>query len=390
MRPNLSNGMITNSCSGIVRPAFSPNLNQYDAPVTDWRTGETWFTNVRPPHPKIAVIELSTKAVKLLVNKNPDNTCHNIFSFNDFYRETAKTETGMLLDFRNTMDESGFVERVLPTICQYAHTAQRQFQVDMIYAIATAAYRTASNQKRILRLIKAEAGLNVRILSKNEEANASLHAYIFSCSQREKLLASHHHILIDQGGGSTEISLFNNKELVNSCSLETGTTLLKTLLFRKLSEELETGINRISDIAVLKTQKELASFDDGSESLENAFCIGLGTAITHATGAPNNRTQHEKVLTIAKLVAKRETLLAELCQSFNTVADIKNTLTHENNYHKDKIDRMLVTCLGIPVIISIMEHFKIQQLTVSGTSLFYGAFYEQFFQLHSSNNSLHN
>ena len=218
-----------------IMPTTSPNLNQYDVENTNPCDCETWLTSKGKLFPKCAVIELSTKAVKLLVNKNPDNTCHNIFSFYDFYRETTKTETGMLLDFRNTMDESGFVERVLPTICQYAHTAQRQFQVDMIYTIATAAYRTASNQKRILRLIKAEAGLNVRILSKNEEANASLHAYIFSCSQREKLLASHHHILIDQGGGSTEISLFNNKELVNSCSLETGTTLLKTLLFRKLS-----------------------------------------------------------------------------------------------------------------------------------------------------------
>lgn len=379
MRPNLANNIFPNG--NIVLPPHSLNLNQYDAPATNRCAGETWLTNARLIHPKIAVIELSTKAVKLLVNTNPDNSKRNIFSFNDFYRETAKTETGMLLDFHNTMDESGFEERVLPTICQYAQMAKTQFHVDVIYTIATAAYRTATNHNAIMKLIKKHAGINVRILAKKEEANASLHAYIFSCSKRESLLSHNHHILIDQGGGSTEISLFKNKELVNSCSLETGTTLLKTLLFRKLSEDTRNGIDRISEIAVLKTQKELAAFGCANNSINNAFCIGLGTAITFATGAPNSRTQHEKVLTIDKLIAKRESLMAELCQRFNTVADIKNTLTRENNYHKDKIDKMLVTCLGIPVIIAIMEHFNIQQLTVSGTSLFYGVFYEQFFHL---------
>ena len=39
--------------------------------------------------------------------------------------------------------------------------------------------------------------------------------------------------MIDQGGGSTEISLFRGNELIDTYSLNLGTTVLKTIVFKE-------------------------------------------------------------------------------------------------------------------------------------------------------------
>ena len=64
------------------------NMNRRDITDKDvqLRQIETHLTNVIPPH-KIAVIELSTKAVKLLIGKDPDMIKSNPFDFKMFYRE---------------------------------------------------------------------------------------------------------------------------------------------------------------------------------------------------------------------------------------------------------------------------------------------------------------
>lgn len=50
----------------------------------------------------------------------------------------------------------------------------KQEQVDVVYSVATAAYRTAKNRDEIISFVKERTGINVRILSKKEESMATL------------------------------------------------------------------------------------------------------------------------------------------------------------------------------------------------------------------------
>ncbi|MFR0764212.1 MAG: hypothetical protein ACLSHL_09675 [Alistipes communis] len=45
--------------------------------------------------------------------------------------------------------------------------------VDVVYTVATAAYRTAKNRDEVIECIRREAGINVCILSKKEESVAT-------------------------------------------------------------------------------------------------------------------------------------------------------------------------------------------------------------------------
>ena len=191
-----------------------------------------------PNKHKYAVIELSTKAVKLLFSKNNTQLLSDGFSFDLFYREGRKTETGKGLNDKNNMDMLFFNNRVIPVIQEMIRKAE-QNDIEIIYSVATAAYRTALNRKEIIKTIKNQCGLNVKILSKEEESIATITAFLFSKPSHlsDQFLLANNILMIDQGGGSTEITLYDkNSNLKGNYSLNLGTTVMKTILFREATE----------------------------------------------------------------------------------------------------------------------------------------------------------
>ena len=84
-------------------------------------------------------------------------------------------------------------------------------------ACSTSAMREAKNSGDITQKILAETGINIEIISGQEEAELILNAHQDFLKPKEITL------LVDVGGGSTEITLMNGKTKVVSKSFELGT-----------------------------------------------------------------------------------------------------------------------------------------------------------------------
>lgn len=349
---------------------------------------KTILKNLRLSSTKIAVLELSTKAVKLLISDDETKK----FDFDNFsphkggFRDAKKTETGNGLDKDNYMNMDYFKTRVLPVIKRYAEKAKNQFKVKYIYCVATAAIRSAKNKDDILKLIKKECDINCRILSKEEEASMSAKAFYNSGdyqpkgteilkNQKEKLIA-----FIDQGGGSTEITIFNdlNKNEIYSKSLNLGTTALKNSLYLNsnmnttLEEAFKLTDNEIDkqlNIAFQEIKKEI-----GISSLD--ACIGVGTAITKASNRKGNKRQHCYTMTIKKLEEVLNIRKQEIINEYKTVGALLESLKTNTISKKDHLDSYLTIVLGLKAYIDILERYNLNELTVSGTGLWYGVFYE--------------
>jgi exopolyphosphatase/guanosine-5'-triphosphate,3'-diphosphate pyrophosphatase len=91
-------------------------------------------------------------------------------------------------------------------------------QVDFMTACATSAMRDASNGPEIIERIKNETGVNIHIISGDTEAE-----YIYGTRLMERNIPAKSFLYIDVGGGSTEITLFENGELVYKSSHNIGT-----------------------------------------------------------------------------------------------------------------------------------------------------------------------
>lgn len=362
------------------------NMNRRDITdkEEDLRRIETVLRPTAQPQ-KIAVLELSTKAVKLLIGKEPEVIKQNIqtarFDFNCFFREASKTDTGRGLDSDNRMDMDYFRNRVLPTIISYRRLAM-EHGVDRLYTVATAAYRTANNRDEILACIRDEANVNVRILKKEEEALATIFAFFFSTKNKEELRSSDYQMIIDQGGGSTEVSLFkDNNRSIKAYSMNLGTEVLRTILFRESNEHttLRQALANADKLIRDRLDTLYKNISDGFPVNGNIACIAVGTAITKATGKKGNPKQHDTVLTIEDLQDKVKSLDDMLKSRYVYARELFYAVNQENHYnkHRDELDGQIVMRLGLPMFIAIMKRLGIPKLTVSGTGLWYGIYFQQ-------------
>lgn len=368
----------------------SINLNTRDIKdsAIESRIVKTILKRVPPAESRFAVLELSTKAVKLLIGRDVKAIQDNIsdiaknalgvrFNFGNFIRTADKVEAGKGLDAHNVMDMRYFSSRVLRSI-QQKKTVMQDNGIDTVYTVATAAYRTAANREEILDLIREEARINVRILTKKEEAVATLFAYTFTSAYRAQLLRVPHVIMIDQGGGSTEVSVFGkNMALVNNYSMNLGTTALHNYLFQ--DSGADTPIEQALRNSDRKIKERLVSFykNMGESMATNGevFCVAVGTAITSATGKVGNAKQHDNVLTrdfISGRIAKAERTILERVK---TVGELYETL--KKTGARDSFDSEVTTRLGLPMFMELMEKYGIREIHVSGTGLWYGIYFQR-------------
>src|SRR6516225_8566252 len=118
----------------------------------------------------------------------------------------------------------------------------KAYDVKQVKACATSAMRDAVNSEEVLRKVKQETGLNISIISGDEEA-----ALVYETHVAENLDKEHAYLYIDVGGGSTELSFFAEGKLKYKESINVGTIrLLKNMVdeeqWNEFKEKVKTNI----------------------------------------------------------------------------------------------------------------------------------------------------
>lgn len=138
--------------------------------------------------------------------------------------------------------------------------------------VTTAAMRKASNNKEVLEYLKDKTGTNFSIIDGNEEARLTLLAVKYAL-KREKI-NSENFVLLDIGGGSTEI-IVNTNDKYEAHSFDFGivTMTQKFLNHGDLHEDLE---NRKTEIKAFLNSLNIEDLKDYS------FVATAGTPTTIA------------------------------------------------------------------------------------------------------------
>lgn len=111
-------------------------------------------------------------------------------------------------------------------------------------ACATAALREAANGSKALTKISHKTGIEIEIISGEEEAQIVYKNQVNFMSRQ-----SGNFIYVDVGGGSTDISLITNGELIDSRSFNVGTVrMINNAVKYSEREQLYLYLQRISQI----------------------------------------------------------------------------------------------------------------------------------------------
>lgn len=167
---------------------------------------------------KLAAIDIGSNAARLLIAEGtPDKKNLPSFTKLSFIRVPLRLgfdvfDTGKISEKK--------VRLLLHTIKGFLNIAEA-YEVTAMKACATSAMRDAENSPEIIEMIKEKTGVEIEIISGSEEASL-----VFENHIAENLDKEHSYLYIDVGGGSTELTFFNNNELVFKDSFPIGTIRL--------------------------------------------------------------------------------------------------------------------------------------------------------------------
>lgn len=149
------------------------------------------------------------------------------------------------LDSDKVMSDKG-IDVLCHTLQSFQKVADK-FNVDVLYPVATAAVRQSKNIDAIIARVKAETGIDVRIITEEEEAFYGYYAVINTLDYTDG-------VTVDIGGGSTEVTYFEDKELKFSHSFPFGVVTLQKLFFDGKGHNDEEAIRQAGKY--IKTQFE--------------------------------------------------------------------------------------------------------------------------------------
>ena len=218
------------------------------------------------------------------------------------------------------------VEKIVKTIKSYKLLLD-VYEVKHLKACATSAMRDAANAKEIIKKVKAETGIEIEIISGDQEAS-----FIYENHVAENMTTDESYLYIDVGGGSTELTFFSDGKMIFKKSFNIGT------------------------IRLLKNQVEEATWDEMKEFVRSktkgyhhVTAIGSGGNINKVFSL--SRRKDGKPLTLD--------LLRDYYKEFSSLS-----VQQRISLHKLREDRADVIVPALLIYINIMRWAEAEEIFV--------------------------
>ena len=264
---------------------------------------------------RLAAIDIGSNAARLLITEVSEDE-NKKASFTKLSLVRVPLRLGFdVFDTGKISDKK--VNLLLLTMKGFLNLSEA-FEVKSMKTCATSAMRDASNTPEIIALVKKETGIEIEVISGSDEASL-----VFENHIAENLDKEHSYLYIDVGGGSTELTFFNNNELIFKDSFNIGT------------------------IRLLKNQVPDASWDEMKPAIKNktknfktVTAIGSGGNINKVFSLSNRKEGKPLPLD----------LLRDYYKELNNVS-----LPDRINIYKLKEDRADVIVPALKIYISAMR-----------------------------------
>ncbi len=223
---------------------------------------------------KLAVIEIGSNSIRTSVYKSAKK---NRFKTLDRWREPVRL--GKSIAQSRLLTNEQIAETI--DVLKKFQTRIERYEVDKTSLIATAAVRMAKNQEQLIFAVLKETGLQLEIINEQEEAYYDYVAVRSTMRTKDALI-------VDVGGGSSEISLAKKGRLKHGLSIPIGAISISDLYLA-------------SD--PIKENQLNAARKDIRQRLENlnwmsaqATFVGLGGTLRAVTSILNREGKNKKTL----------------------------------------------------------------------------------------------
>lgn len=181
---------------------------------------------------KIALIDIGSNTIRLVIFEITKD--YNLYELQNI---KTPARLSQYLDENKTMSQDGInaLIQVLDTFVAVTN----QYDVTKILPMATAAIRQSTNRADIVQQVFEHTGISLQVVPEEKEAYFGSYAVTLSTETKNG-------VTVDIGGGSTEITYFENKEIVRYHSFPFGVVTLKQMFFDGKDHNNEKAIKKMT------------------------------------------------------------------------------------------------------------------------------------------------
>lgn len=297
---------------------------------------------------KIAAIDIGTNSMRLLL-------CERLAGrIIKKEKDMLITRIGMGVSATGLLSENAIHRNV--EALKYFRNKAEKFGADHIIAIATSAVRDAANRDVFLDKARLEAGIEVRVIAGIEEAELGIIGVLSDHAEENEGA-----LVIDIGGGSTELIYYRDGIIDFSVSINAGTVRMTEGFIKghPISDQDKASLHHCIEerfataVAGLKTKK-----------IKKAIAIG-GTATTlgaifHELGIYSHEIVHNTVID-RRFVKK----------TFENLSNMTVKQRFEiKGLQKERAD---VIPAGIYILYHLLEQLNMEQVVISENDNLEGA-----------------
>ena len=191
---------------------------------------------------KYATIDIGSNAIRLLISNVYSDRSNVYVTKNSLVRVPLRLGQD---SFKKGKISKENILRLLDSIKSFK-LLMKVHKVEKYLAYATSALRGSSNGHEIVALILKKTKIRVEIITGKKEAQLITNNQSF-------LKKDNIYCFVDVGGGSTELTLIENKEIIISKSFKIGgvrliNNLVKKSTWNKLDQWINTNINKFEQV----------------------------------------------------------------------------------------------------------------------------------------------
>lgn len=273
---------------------------------------------------KLAAIDIGSNAARLLISDViTDDPQHPQFNKLNLVRVPLRLGFDVFETGEISKQKMGMI---LQTMKAYSHLLN-VYEVKHVRACATSAMRDARNSEDIIRKVKLETGIEIKVISGDDEASMINESHV-----AESLAKEQAYLYIDVGGGSTELTFFDDGKLRYKESFNIGTIrLLK---------------NQVEDVHWSEMREHLKN---NTKSKYPLVAIGTGGNIN-------------KVFSMSKKKDGKPLSLDLLKDYYKELSNV--SLEERISVYKLREDRADVIVPALQIYVNVMKWANIQEIYV--------------------------
>lgn len=169
---------------------------------------------------KVAIIDIGSNSLRLVIYGIDQE--FNFVEIQNIKTPARLSENIYYVEEEAFLDQAG-IDKLIAALDSFNYVIE-SYQVDRVLPKATAAIRQSSNKDDILRQVEMATGIKIEIVTEQEEAEYGQYAVLHSSTIENA-------ITIDIGGGSCEITHYENKEMKHYHSFPFGAVSLRKDFF---------------------------------------------------------------------------------------------------------------------------------------------------------------